>query len=214
MRRLGLPLLALGCVVALTLTCYWRAIVHGEQFSYRDAAHFYYPLYQYVQSTWDTGHWPPLWEPEENGGMPVLGNPTAAVLYPGKLVFAVLPYPLGVRVYAIAHTLLAAVAMFALLRSWQARWPGATFGALAYAFGAPVLFQYCNIIFLVGAAWAPLGFRAVDRWLRLGRRLALLELAIDARDGNARRRSRDGVRDRTLRGRLCTPARARARSKQ
>ena len=25
--------------------------------------------------------------------MPLLGNPTAAVLYPGKLVFAVLPYP-------------------------------------------------------------------------------------------------------------------------
>ena len=49
---------------------------------------------------------------------------------------------------------------------------------MTYAFGAPVLFQYCNVIFLVGAAWLPLGFLAVDRWLRLGSRPALLGLAI------------------------------------
>lgn len=109
--------------------------------------------------------------------MPLLGNPTAAVLYPGKLVFAVLPYVWGARLYAVAHTLLAFGAMLALMRNWGTSWAGSTLSALAYAFGAPILFQYCNIIFLVGAAWIPLGFRAVDRWLRLGRRFALLELA-------------------------------------
>ena len=62
-----------------------------RQFGFRDAGHFYYPLYQRVQEEWNQGRWP-LWEPEENAGMPLLGNPTAAVLYPGKLVFAVLPY--------------------------------------------------------------------------------------------------------------------------
>ena len=51
-------------------------------------------------------------------------------------------------------------------------------GALSYTFGAPILFQYCNIIYLVGAAWLPLGVRAVDRWVRLGRRWAILELAL------------------------------------
>ena len=40
------------------------------------------------------------------------------------------------------------------------------------------MFQYCNIIYLIGAAWLPLGLRAVDRWVRLGRRWGLLELAI------------------------------------
>ena len=48
------------------------------------------------------GRWP-LWEPEENAGMPLLGNPTAAVLYPGKLIYAVLPYAWGARVYIVAH---------------------------------------------------------------------------------------------------------------
>ena len=46
--------------------------------------------------------------------MPLLGNPTAAVLYPGKMVFAVLPYPWAARLYIVAHTLLAFAAMLAL----------------------------------------------------------------------------------------------------
>ena len=36
--------------------------------------------------------------------MPLLGNPTAAVLYPGKLVFAILPYAWGARTYVVAHS--------------------------------------------------------------------------------------------------------------
>ncbi len=49
---------------------------------------------------------------------------------------------------------------------------------MAYAFGGPILFQYSNIIYLIGAAWLPLGVHAVDRWVRLGRRWGLAELAI------------------------------------
>ena len=75
-----------------------------RQFGFRDAAHYYYPLYQRVQREWEAGRWP-LWEPEENAGMPLLGNPTAAVLYPGKLIYAVLPYAWAARVYIVAHTI-------------------------------------------------------------------------------------------------------------
>src|SRR5947208_14500957 len=117
MLRIRTLLVVLAAVSALTAACYGNALFRGEQFAYRDAAHFYYPLYQRVQREWDAGRWP-LWEPEENGGMPLLGNPTAAVLYPGKLIFAVTPYPLGARLYVVGHTLLAFAAMFALVRSW------------------------------------------------------------------------------------------------
>ena len=67
--------------------------------------------------------------------------------------------------------------MVALTRSWGVSRTGATLAGLTYAFGGPVLTDYFNIIYLVGAAWVPLGLRAADRWLRLGRRLALAELA-------------------------------------
>ena len=105
------------------------------------------------------------------------GNPTAAVLYPGKLVFAVLPYKWAARIYIVAHSALAFAAMLVLMRSWGMSWGGSGLAALSYTFGAPILFQYCNIIYLVGAAWLPLGFHAVDRWVRLGRRWAIFELA-------------------------------------
>ncbi len=176
-RRFVIPLVIVGSLLAMLASCYGDALFRGKQFAYRDAAHFYYPLYQLVEREWNEHRWP-LWETEENGGMPLLGNPTAAVLYPGKIIYRLFPYELGARLYVVAHTILAFVGMAALSRSWGISWTGSTLSALAYAFGAPVLFQYCNIIYLVGAAWTPLGFRAVDRWLRLGRRWALLELAV------------------------------------
>ena len=177
MRQPVTLLLILACFASVFLTCYAPVLFGGRQFGYRDGAHYYYPLYQRVQQEWGAGRWP-LWEPEENAGMPLLGNPTAAVLYPGKLVFTVLPYAWGMRIYVVVHTALAFAAMLGLMRSWQTSWVGSTLSALAYAFGAPILFQYSNVIYLVGAAWLPLGFRAVDRWVRLGRRWGLLELAV------------------------------------
>ena len=170
-------ILVLACFTVLFLACYSPVFFQGRQFGFRDAAHFYYPLYQRVQQEWDAGRIP-LWEIEENSGMPLLGNPTAAVLYPLKVVFAWVPYEWGARLYIVAHTAVAFFAMLVLMRSWGTSWTGSGLGATAYAFGAPVLFQSANVIFLVGAAWLPLGVHAVDQWVRRGRRWALIELAI------------------------------------
>ena len=76
-------ILVVCCFAALFLICYGPALLLDRQFGYRDAGHYYYPLYQRVQNEWAQGRWP-LWEPQENAGMPLLGNPTAAVLYPGS----------------------------------------------------------------------------------------------------------------------------------
>jgi Bacterial membrane protein YfhO len=177
MRQGLASVMILSCFGALFLVCYAPALFGDRQFAYRDAGNYYYPLNMRVQAEWNAGRWP-LWEPEENGGMPLLGNPTAAVFYPGKLVFAILPYAWGARVYIVAHSALAFMNMFVLMRSWGTSSFGSALSALSYAFGAPILFQSFNIIYLIGAAWLPLGIRAVDRWLRLGRRWALCELAI------------------------------------
>ena len=176
MNRLIGPAGAAACVLILFLACFGGVLFRGELFGYRDAAHYYYPLYQRVQQEWAKGRLP-LWDAQENGGMPLLGNPTAAVLYPGKLVYATMPYPWAARVYTIAHVALALAGMYRLLRVAGASREGSCLAAMSYAFGAPILFQYCNIIYLVGAAWVPWGLAAADRWLRSGRRWALPELA-------------------------------------
>ncbi|QEH33304.1 Bacterial membrane protein YfhO [Aquisphaera giovannonii] len=157
------------------LPCIGKGLRGDRQFGFRDAAHYYYPLYERVQREWDAGRWP-LWEPEENGGMPLLGNPTAAVLYPGKLIYAAMPYPWAARVYIAAHVALAFAGTLLVLRAWGVSGTGSALGALTYAFGSPILYQYCNVIYLVGAAWLPLGFLAIDRWLTAGSRPAILGL--------------------------------------
>ena len=169
--------LAAACVVGLALACFGPALSPARQFAYRDFSDFYYPLHQRIQQEWDAGRLP-VWAAEENGGMPLLASPTAAVLYPGKLIFAALPYPWAAKVYVGGHVVLAFGAMLALLRGWRVSMVGSTLGAMAYAFGAPVVTQYANVVFLVGAAWMPLGFRFADGWVRLRRGRSLAALAV------------------------------------
>src|SRR5271156_1061380 len=138
MRHILTLVLILTCFAALFLICYAPALFLSRQLAYRDAGHYYYPLNQRVQEEWNQGRWP-LWEPEENAGVPLLGNPTAAVLYPGKVVFAVLPYAWAARVYIVVHTALAFLTMLILMRSWGTSWFGSALSALGYAFGAPIL---------------------------------------------------------------------------
>ncbi len=171
------PLAALGCLTVVVVACYGGVLFGDRQFAFRDSAHFYYPLQWRVQQEWSAGRLP-LWEPGANGGQPMLGSPMAAVLYPGKLVFALLPYAWGIRLYTVGHEVLAFWAMFALMRHWATGRAAATLAGLSYAFGGPVLSDYFNIIYLVGAAWLPLGILAADRWIRLGRRRGLVELAL------------------------------------
>ena len=98
-------------------------------------------------------------------------------LYPGKILFALLDYPWAFRLYTIAHLLIAWAGMLRLARAWNLSLAAAHLAALAYAFAAPILFQYCNVIFLVGAAWIPWGCIALERLLHKKHPPALLALA-------------------------------------
>jgi hypothetical protein len=171
-----LSLLGPLCALFLVVACFSSVLFRDEQFAYRDAATFYYPLYLRVQQEWSAGRWP-LWDPGQNAGVPLLGMTRAAVLYPGKLVYAWLPYPWAVRVYTILHFAIAWSGTFALGRTLRLSTTAAGLAAMSYAFGAPVLFQYCNIIHLVGAAWIPWGFLALEWLVGLERRGGLPALA-------------------------------------
>ena len=175
MRRAVVPLLGLGCFLALLLVCYRPVVFEDAQFASANAS-YYYPLDLRVQQEWEAGRWP-LWDPGHNGGEPLLGNPMCAVFYPGKVLYALLPYAWAARAYAIAHTLIGFVGLLVLGRSLGVSRAGSCLGGLSYAFGAPVLFLYSNPIRLVGAAWVPWGLCAIDRLMRQGQRRAGAELA-------------------------------------
>lgn len=170
------------------LWCFGSAMCTDRGFAFRDAAHFYYPLFEWTNRQWASGQIP-LWNPQENCGLPVLADGTSSVFYPGKLVFALpLSYAWNFKLYTTLHVLLAAAAAYVLARRWNASPCAAGLAAVSYAFGGNVLFQYCNVVYLVGAAWLPLALAAADRtlvarsWrgaLLLGAVLALMVLGGD-----------------------------------
>ncbi|MCF0233917.1 MAG: hypothetical protein HUK22_02935, partial [Thermoguttaceae bacterium] len=129
------------------------------RFAYRDVGFFYYPLFEQIQAEWDAGR-APLWDPYENLGQPLAGNPTASVFYPGKIVFflsslGLVDYANCFKAYIYAHALLACFGAYFLARRMRISRDGAALVAVAYAFSGPILFQYSNVIYLVGAAWTP-----------------------------------------------------------
>ena len=133
---------------------------------FRDAAHFYHPLFEFVRSEWGAGR-VPLWNPYENLGVPLAGDATSSVFYPGKLLFALpLDFTLLYNWYVVGHVALAAATSFWLARHLGTSVAAAGLAAVSYAFSGSVLFQYANVVFLVGAAWLPLALLLADRMLR------------------------------------------------
>ena len=167
----GLSRLCCGTGFALIalipfLSLFGPAIDGSQSFVYRDAAHFYHPLFVWLSEQWKSGQFP-LWNPYENLGQPLVGEATAGLFYPGKLLL-LLPLPASTLYhwYVLIHVALAAFTSFYLARSWGHSCSAAGLCSLSYAFSGNVVFQYCNVVFLIGAAWLPLAVLAADRMLR------------------------------------------------
>jgi len=164
-RHVRPRLIVVGSIAGLFVWLFFDAIFSSGMFCFRDAAHYYYPFFKFIQSEWAAGR-VPLWNPYENLGVPLAANPTASVFYPGKLVFALpLEYGSAYKLYIMGHLLLAALAAYALARHWKASIRAAGVCAMSYAFSGNVLMLYSNVVFLVGAAWLPAAVLATDRML-------------------------------------------------
>ncbi len=102
----------LWLLLAAWLGLYGPALITGRVFGYRDAAHYYYPLYEHIRDL-RAGQWLPLWNSAEDLGRPLAGDPTSAVFYPLALWWALpLPFPRLYVVYIALHALAAAGTMY------------------------------------------------------------------------------------------------------
>ena len=168
----------LVCVLVLFGVLFYSVLFRGHQFIYRDAGHFYYPYFQFIQQQWQADR-VPLWNPHENSGSPLLANPTSSVLYPGKLLFFLpIQYAAAYRWYIMLHVLLCVATAYWMGRHFGGSALGAGVCGLSYAFSGPVLLQHANIVFLVGAAWAPAAVVFADRALRRGKTSGAVGLGV------------------------------------
>ena len=179
----------LAIFAILFLWFFFRAIFFPNILVYRDAGFFFQRLFRFIQEEWYAGR-VPLWNPYDNCGAPLLANATSSVFYPGKLIFLLpMPFEWSYNWYVLGHILLAGGLAYRVSRSWGTSGYGATICALSYAFCGNVVYQYANLIFLVGAAWLPAALWSTERMLRersliaaigLGVVLALMVLGGDA----------------------------------
>jgi hypothetical protein len=148
-----LPLVALFAPVMLS----------DRMFAFRDTAVFYEPLFAWIETGWAKGELP-LWNPHLNRGVPLASEATSSLFYPGKLLLLLpLEFTWKFKLYVIAHAFLAlAGAAFAVRRAGGSP-EAAALAAIAYAGGGAVVFQTCNVVFLVSAAWLPWAFAAIER---------------------------------------------------
>lgn len=159
-----------------------------RSFAFRDGAHFYPPLLHEVHRQWDEGRMP-LWNACEERGRPLWADPTAAVLYPGQLIFRLpIPFRQAYEWYVWGHVALAGTTMYFCARRRKLVPTAAAFAGISYAFGGSILFQTCNLPYLISAAWLPWGISAaIDNvyypgWraqLRLAAAIALVTLGGD-----------------------------------
>ena len=150
-----------------------------EVVGFRDSAYLYYPLFEWIDAQWAAGEIP-LWNPFCNFGMPVVGDGSSSLFYPGKLVFfcRFLSYPSRYGIYLAMHIPLAAAGAFGFARLLGARKAGATLAAFAFPFGGVVLFQVTNVIYLVSAAWFPWAMICVLQMVQTKRLKWVVGLAV------------------------------------
>ena len=95
---------------SIWLWMFWPMISGQTVCGFRDSAYLYYPLFKWIDSVWASGEIP-LWNPYCNYGLPVVGDGSSSVFYPGKLIFLCrfLSYPSRYGIYLSIHVLIAAV---------------------------------------------------------------------------------------------------------
>ena len=160
----------LGRILACGLGVFllWPVLTGQSELGFRDSGSLYQPLFEWTRNQIWQGELP-LWCAQDNWGAAVVADATSGVMYPGKVLF-LLP---NVRMSVL-------FGWFVLLHLWLAvsatRWCGyecrlstwsSWLAGIAFAYGGSVLFQSCNVIFLISSAWLPVALGCLLRYRNL-----------------------------------------------
>lgn len=104
-------------LVGLIALAYPDVLFLGRSFVIRDFGYFGYPLAHYHRESFWRGE-VPLWNPLSSNGLPFLAQWNTLVLYPGSLIYLLLPLPWSLSVFCLSHMFLAGLGMYFLAHHW------------------------------------------------------------------------------------------------
>lgn len=170
-RPIRWPLFALALIAAAVSLLLGSSLTGRTRLGFRDAGHFYTPLYGYVAAR-ERAEWLPLYNPIDQTGMPLAGETTTAVFYPvRRIVYRLIPTPETALAWYIAlHLGIASCSIGYAAKIAGASRGGVALAMVAYPLSGPIWFLYTNPPFLVGAAWSPLALAGGFGLLKHARR--------------------------------------------
>lgn len=170
------PGFLLLCAVIIAILFY-DVLLGLRTFSIRDYSIFSYPLASYHKESFWRGELP-LWNPYNNCGIPFLAQWMSLTLYPGSLIYLLLPLPWSLSFFCLVHLAFGAVGMYLLARHLTGNALAGTIAGIIYGFNGFTLNCLMWPAFLATLAWAPWVIRLVLKsWTGDRRSLAWAALA-------------------------------------
>ena len=159
----------LGLVAACVLLWWlWVCSMRGDEidrFVNFDALAYWVPLLREAAAQWRRGV-PPLWNPYQALGTPLLATMQLGATYPLNVLYLVLNVGWAWLLTGAFHHLIGVSGMYAYCRTLRISKAAAAVGAATYGFSALVLGKYIDQPEWICLAWLPLLFACAERLLR------------------------------------------------
>jgi hypothetical protein len=162
--------LPFGVFLALALfACFPQVLLGFESFFTRDYGVLAYPNIQFHRDCFWRGELP-MWNPYSNCGQPFLAQWGTMTLYPGALIYLLLPLPWSLSLFCFAHVWLGGFGMYLLARHWTNNNFAGALAGTTYVFNGIMFASFVWPNYLVTLGWMPFVVLLAERAWREGGR--------------------------------------------
>jgi hypothetical protein len=162
--------LPFGIFLALALfACFPSVWLGAESFFARDYGVLAFPNISFQRECFWRGELP-LWNPYSNCGQPFLAQWGTMTLYPGALIYLLLPLPWSLGMFCFVHVWLGGLGMFLLTRRWTETNFAAALAGTLYVFNGIMFASFAWPNYLATLGWMPFVVLLAERATREGGR--------------------------------------------
>jgi hypothetical protein len=167
-----------GILLALLVFASFPQVLLGLQtFVARDYGFFAYPLAHFQKDCFWHGEIP-FWDPYNNCGVPFLAQWNTMPLYPGSLIYLLLPLTWSLSLFCLLHLWFGGFGMYLLARKWAGNDFAGAFAGTAFCFSGLTLNLLMWPSHTATWAWMPWVVLAVESaWRDGGRKIFLAAMA-------------------------------------
>ena len=145
---------AVAVILLFLVAVFADVLFLGCCFFARDLSTYHFPMKKVMHDLVWSGQFP-LWNAAASGGQPIAANPAYELFYPPQWLIFLPSFQYGYVLHIWFHFVIAAVGMYALLRSMDLEIVSSLFGSLTFAVGGPLLSLLSTLPFFFAVSWIP-----------------------------------------------------------